>query len=46
MAQAVVTAVEDHRYSVSVTSSVHDEVVFSGEFVVVDVARKGGSDRD
>ncbi|NMB02546.1 MAG: transcription factor FapR [Firmicutes bacterium] len=46
VAKASITSIQDHRYSVSVNSYVHDELVFRGEFVVVDVARRGGVDRD
>jgi acyl-coenzyme A thioesterase PaaI-like protein len=46
MAKAAVTAVEGYRYQVQVNSFVRDELVFSGEFVVVDVAGKGGAKVD
>ncbi len=45
VAKANVTSVQGNRYAVSVSSFVHDEVVFRGEFVVVDVSEKGGVDR-
>ncbi len=46
VAKANVTAIQGNRYHVSVNSFVHDEVVFRGEFVVVDLTEKGGVDRD
>jgi acyl-coenzyme A thioesterase PaaI-like protein len=46
VAKASVTSTQGNRYYVSVNSYVHDEIVFSGEFVVVDVTGKGGVDRD
>lgn len=46
VAKASITSIQDHRYIVSVSSYVHDEIVFRGEFVVVDVTRRGGVDRD
>ncbi len=46
VAKAIVTSIQGNRYNVSVNSYVHDEIVFRGEFIVVDVARKGGLDRD
>jgi len=42
VAKATVTSIQGNRYYVSVNSFVHDEVVFRGEFVVVDVSDKGG----
>lgn len=42
VAKAEVTASENHRYTVLVNSYVHDDLVFVGEFVVVDVAKRGG----
>ncbi|NMB01391.1 MAG: transcription factor FapR [Firmicutes bacterium] len=45
-AKASVTSIQGNRYYVSVNSYVHDEIVFRGEFVVVDVSEKGGVDRD
>lgn len=41
VAKAKVTASEDHRYTVQVNSYVQDDLVFVGEFVVVDVAKRG-----
>lgn len=46
VAKANVTSIQGNRYYVSVNSYVHDEIVFRGEFVVVDVTEKGGVDRD
>ena len=46
VAKASVTSIQGNRYYVSVNSYVHDEIVFRGEFVVVDVSEKGGVDRD
>lgn len=46
LAKAEITGVEANRYQVRVQSLVRDRLVFSGEFVVVDVARKGGAKRD
>lgn len=46
IAKAVVTAVDGLRHYVRVQSFARDELVFSGEFAVVDVARKGGAKRD
>ena len=43
MAKAEVMSVQDHRYQVNVKSFVQDRQVLSGEFVVVDVAKKGGA---
>jgi acyl-coenzyme A thioesterase PaaI-like protein len=43
MAKAEVMSAQDHRYQVNVKSFVQDRQVFSGEFVVVDVAKKGGA---
>lgn len=37
VAKADITSIQGDRYAVSVTSHVHDEIVFRGEFVVVDV---------
>lgn len=46
VAKAQVTAAKDQRYQVSVESFVREQLVFRGEFVVVDVAHKGGAKRD
>ncbi|NLL48921.1 MAG: transcription factor FapR [Firmicutes bacterium] len=46
VAKANVTSTQGNRYYVSVNSFVHDEVVFRGEFVVVDVRDKGGVQHD
>lgn len=46
VAKANVTSIQGNRYYVSVNSFVHDEVVFRGEFVVVDVRDKGGVQHD
>lgn len=46
VAKANVHTMQGNRYDISVTSHVQDEMVFRGEFVVVDVAKKGGLDRD
>lgn len=46
VAKASVTSIQGNRYYVSVNSFVHDEIVFRGEFVVVDLTEKGGMDRD
>jgi len=46
VAKANVTSIQGSRYYVSVNSYVHDQIVFRGEFVVVDVKEKGGMDRD
>jgi acyl-coenzyme A thioesterase PaaI-like protein len=45
LAKAQVTAVQGDHYRVAVASYVQDELVFNGEFVVVDVADKGGANR-
>lgn len=42
VAKAQITAIQANRYVISVDSLVQDEVVFRGEFVVVDVDEKGG----
>lgn len=42
LAKAQVTAVQGDHYRVAVASYVQDELVFNGEFVVVDVADKEG----
>lgn len=46
VAKASIDAIKDNRYSVNVDSLVQDEIVFSGSYVIVDVASKGGLDRD
>lgn len=46
VAKAGITSSQGKRYYVRVSSYVHDEIVFRGDFVVVDVAGKGGGDRD
>lgn len=46
VAKANITATQGHRYHINVSSYVQDEIVFRGEFVVVDVAEKGGVSRD
>ncbi|HKM42494.1 MAG TPA: transcription factor FapR [Limnochordia bacterium] len=46
VAKARVTSMQGNRYHVSVNSFVHDEIVFQGEFVVVDVSDKGGVHHD
>lgn len=46
VAKATISSIQDHRYVVDVNSYVEEEIVFRGEFVVVDVARRGGMDRD
>jgi acyl-coenzyme A thioesterase PaaI-like protein len=46
VAKATVTSISGNRYSITVDSKVHDAIVFRGEYVVVDVASRGGLDRD
>ena len=46
VAKATITSLAGNRYYVSVVSSVHDKIVFSGDFVVVDVVGRGGTNRD
>lgn len=46
VAKAEITSIQGNRYYVSVSSFVHDQIVFRGDFVVVDVTDKGGADRD
>lgn len=46
VAKATVTSVKENHYSIAVDSKVADEIVFRGEYVVVDVASKGGLERD
>lgn len=45
VARASVAAIQANRYAISVDSRVQDEVVFRGEYVVVDVEEKGGVER-
>ncbi len=46
VAKAQVTEVRGPQYVVKVESKVNDELVFSGEFTVVDVESKGGPQHD
>jgi acyl-coenzyme A thioesterase PaaI-like protein len=46
VAKAIVTEIDGNHYSVNVDSRVQDELVFRGTYVVVDVANRGGVDRD
>ncbi len=46
VAKATVSSTSSNRYNISVDSKVQDAIVFRGEYVVVDVAGKGGLDRD
>lgn len=42
VAKASINTIQGNRYHISVTSHVQDEVVFRGDYVVVDVSKKGG----
>lgn len=42
VAQATTSAVQGSHYTIQVESKVQAEVVFQGEYVVVDMAKKGG----
>lgn len=42
VAKATVNSIQANRYTISVSSYVQDEIVFRAEYVVVDVAKKGG----
>lgn len=46
VATASVVSVESNRYKITVDSKVGDELVFRGEYLVVDVAGKGGLEHD
>lgn len=46
MAKATVVLTENNRYKIGVDSKVGDELVFRGEYLIVDVASKGGLDHD
>ena len=46
VAKATVTEINGNHYSVDVESRVQEEVVFRGQYVVVDVASRGGIESD
>ena len=46
VAKATIDRVQGNRYYIVVVIHVHDEIVFRGEYVVVDVAKRGGVDHE